>query len=309
MININELRIPGSLGLATKAARDYTGHHGETDAPMLSTFREQRSGDGTYRAARIFMLVTSFTLVSGCSLPFSKKAEDEPVVPPVEPCPAITSAELEREAIALLDAGESETARRRLECALELDEDSSRAQLLLEQMDADPEKYLDQEFQVHTVKSGETLSLLADRCLGSSLKFVILARYNGIDVPRDMVAGQRIKVPAGCISKAQPAEPQPQERARQLYDEGRRAWEENDLEKARSLMDEAIELDDTLVGPTEEDRRAVKAALVKRYAEEAYRAEAQTGPEEAKALWKRVLELDPENVEAQVNLRRLNGPR
>ena len=31
------------------------------------------------------------------------------------------------------------------------------------------------------------------------------------------------------------------------------------------------------------------------------------GPKEAKALWKKVLELDPDNVEAQVNLRRLDG--
>ena len=67
--------------------------------------------------------------------------------------------------------------------------------MLIQQLDADPVDSLGARHYVYTVKPGETLSRIAEERLGDGMKFVILARYNGIAVPATVVAGQRIKIP------------------------------------------------------------------------------------------------------------------
>jgi tetratricopeptide (TPR) repeat protein len=54
---------------------------------------------------------------------------------------------------------------------------------------------LGSEYFDYTVRSGESLSLIAERYLGDPLEFYILARYNGIDNPSRLDVNQTIRVP------------------------------------------------------------------------------------------------------------------
>ena len=100
-----------------------------------------------------------------------------------------------RKAIALLQTGEEEEAKKKLSMALYLDPNNKRAKKLLEQINTDPETYLGKEYSHYTVQYSESLSIIAERFLGDSLKFYILARYNAIKNPDLLKSGQIIKIP------------------------------------------------------------------------------------------------------------------
>ena len=124
-----------------------------------------------------------------------EQVKAEPMLPDEPICPNLSVRELEKQAIELLDRGDAERARTLLECALEVNPNSYRALILIEQLNADPVMYLGKRNYRYTVQTSDTLSKIAQERLGSSLKFVSLARYNNIDVPANLVVGQTIKIP------------------------------------------------------------------------------------------------------------------
>ncbi|MDH5691789.1 MAG: LysM peptidoglycan-binding domain-containing protein [Gammaproteobacteria bacterium] len=99
------------------------------------------------------------------------------------------------QAVRDLQVGEVEEARLSLMEALTLDPDSNTARKLLSQLDADPVVELGNQNFPHKVGSGESLSVLAKNFLNDPLKFHILARYNNIDNPSKVRAGQTILIP------------------------------------------------------------------------------------------------------------------
>ena len=48
---------------------------------------------------------------------------------------------------------------------------------------------------LYTVKSGDTLSAIAQRYYGDGNEYMKIARANGIDNPDHIQAGQRLKIP------------------------------------------------------------------------------------------------------------------
>jgi len=124
-------------------------------------------------------------------------AEEDIAATPAED---LEPSERVRRAIEALQVGDQETARNQLTWAL-ADKPTLRiAKRLLEQLDADPEEYLGGDFIIYEVQPGDSLSLIAKKFTDDSLKFVILARYNNIENPSLLKAGQKIKVPDGGIS-------------------------------------------------------------------------------------------------------------
>ncbi|MBC7768834.1 MAG: LysM peptidoglycan-binding domain-containing protein, partial [Phycisphaerales bacterium] len=100
-----------------------------------------------------------------------------------------------RAAVDYLGDGQEAHARAELSAALELSPNSSSARRLMQQIDSDPRELLGQRARSYTVQPGETMSQLAERFLGDSLMFYALARYNGLDAPNQLSAGQSLSIP------------------------------------------------------------------------------------------------------------------
>lgn len=281
-------------------------------------------GSHSIKANRMLKLAVQFAVSAGlamtlgaCQLMGTKEPPPEPEpmatepTPPV-PCSDLPARELEREALELLDKGETVAAREKLECALTLSPGSNQATLLIEQLDADPVTYLGKRHFRYTVKSSETLSKIAQRYLGSSLKFVILARYNGIEVPSNLAAGQEIKVPG-----TRPVEPVEEEppivaappppaptNAAQMRDQALELEQAGKWEEAYELMSRAVAEDASLAN-AQADLDRIRSGLISLLEENAYNEELSGNPEKAANIWRRILEIDAGNIPAQLALKRL----
>ena len=97
--------------------------------------------------------------------------------------------------VELLEAGNEEQAKTELQRALELDPNNKLALNLMRQITADPQVTLGRESFAYTVRPSDTLSRIAGRYLGDIYSFYILARYNGIEVPKKVASGQVIRIP------------------------------------------------------------------------------------------------------------------
>ena len=104
-------------------------------------------------------------------------------------------------AVELLEHGKPDAARAELEQALQNDPANRLAQNLMRQITADPAELLGREAFNYTVRPGDSLSRIAQRFLNDVYGFYILARYNDIQVPRQVASGQVLRIPG----KAPPA--------------------------------------------------------------------------------------------------------
>ena len=280
---------------------------------------------------RLFFILGLASILAACAL---NETKPTPEPPPPEPepvvrCPTVPAKDLERQALELLDAGQTASAREQLECALESSPGSTMATLLIEQLDADPVASLGSRHFMYTVQSNDTLSKIAEKYLGSALKFVILARYNGIDVPANLVAGTAIKIPGKKppapaaaepttpesttaeptnpeSTTAEPTTPEPIDRpgAEELRTQAAAMEQRGELEQAYELMSRAVEQDPSLEN-AEVDLARIRRGLISKLEGDAYDQELYGQPEKAADIWRKVLEIDPANIPAQLALKRL----
>lgn len=103
---------------------------------------------------------------------------------------------LRQQAMSHLNRGDADTAARLLWRRLEEAPGDERARNLLRQIEADPRDYLGRESFAYEVQPGESLTVLAQRFLGSHTEFFILARYNGIENPSRLRVGQTLRIPS-----------------------------------------------------------------------------------------------------------------
>ncbi len=175
------------------------------------------------------LLLACLSLAACVSTP-EKEAEAEPVIeapsaetestaapePPPPPKIATPAEQQEAQRVALkvadlLEAGKVEEAHVEIERALEIDPANKLAQSFLMQLTSDPVAALGETSFPYTVKSGESLSKIAGRYMGDIFQFYILARYNGIAVPRLVPAGQTIRIPGEKPVETKPAKPAPRQ--------------------------------------------------------------------------------------------------
>lgn len=109
--------------------------------------------------------------------------------------PKFAAARHAMAAVDLLEAGKDEQAESELKQALAQEADNKLALSLKRQLSEDPIKRFGRESFNYTVKSGETLSQVAERFLGDAFLFPALAKYNGIKVPKHVSGGQTLKIP------------------------------------------------------------------------------------------------------------------
>lgn len=124
-----------------------------------------------------------------------------PAAPPAAPAPAIAVPK-ESEIPGLLaavrnnlDAGEAAPATAELERVLAFDPQHKVAGSLMRQLRDDPTELYGRESFTYRVQPGDTLASIAQRFMNDRDQFYGLARYNGIDVPRQLQVGQSIRIP------------------------------------------------------------------------------------------------------------------
>jgi pyruvate/2-oxoglutarate dehydrogenase complex dihydrolipoamide acyltransferase (E2) component len=100
-----------------------------------------------------------------------------------------------KDAIVLLNQGDSIKARQLLMAVLKKQPGDSVARQLISQIDSDPRVLLGTQNYAYTLKEGDTLSVLAQRFLGNPMMFFALARYNNIAIPTSVSPGQSILIP------------------------------------------------------------------------------------------------------------------
>jgi len=185
--------------------------------------------------------------------------EPEPV-PQTAPSPPepVSARGYVLRAIERLEVGDEDRARTDLERALALQPRNNMANTLIEQFDVDPVVALGEESFPYTIQYGDSLSLIADRYLGDSLKFYILARYNGIDNPSRLAAGGTIRVPGQRPqSKLRPG-PEPADSAAQTKQEDGAdalspSTEETDAEAAAAGSGDEAPVPPPVAAPAEEE--------------------------------------------------------
>lgn len=95
----------------------------------------------------------------------------------------------------LLDAGQEAAAVTDIERVLAFDAQNKTATSLMRQIREDPTALYGRESFAYRVQSGDTLASIAQRYMNDRDQFYGLARYNSIEVPRQLPVGQMIRIP------------------------------------------------------------------------------------------------------------------
>ncbi|MGE5339048.1 MAG: LysM peptidoglycan-binding domain-containing protein [Gemmatimonadota bacterium] len=169
------------------------------------------------------ILVAACAAIAGCQTPSAPpKTEPPPAAavaqPPPAPAPETKAVEgppagspaaksqaqlLLKQAAEHLNEGNEDAARDEIAQALALDPGNKTGACLQRSLTADPVESLGSESTSYTVRPGDTLGSIAQRALGESCEFYLLARYNQIRVPSRLLAGQVLKLP-GKVALAAP---------------------------------------------------------------------------------------------------------
>ncbi len=228
-----------------------------------------------------------------------------------------------------LEAGNLVEAEGLLEALLAERPNHTLARRYLEQLRGDPVALFGSDYHEIEVGVGDSLSAIAQRELGDAHLFLALARYNGIDVPRRLAAGQRLRIPkalgsssaplaaaeldliliepmvpdAPAPAPAQPASAQVSQRqavqARALLGQAEAERAAGHDRLALAALDQAIELDPELL-EAKDQARILRRELVAGGHEAALARFREQELAAAIEIWDEVLLLDPEFTPAQV---------
>ncbi len=192
-------------------------------------------------------------------------------------------------AIEQLENGQEEAAVAELGRVLQADPAHRLAQSLMRQIKEDPVAILGRESFNYRVQAGESLSSIAGRFLKDVYLFYALARYNGIKVPRQVAGGQTIKVPG----KAPPPGPAPGPTPAPAVPVTPPA--------APAPVPAPVPASPAPAPASPAETKAAQVARLQREARAAFAKQDLVG---AIRAWDRVLEIDPENRNAQLERQR-----
>jgi len=262
--------------------------------------------------------------------PLSSTSSQPPLQVPAQPPTPAAQQQAQKTAqgvIDLLEGGNEEQARKELQFALSLDPNNKLALNLMKQMTEDPVATLGKESFPYVVRSGDTLSRIAGRFLGDIYSFHILARYNNIKVPRQVGAGQTLRIPGkapppAALTTNEPVRPAPTRvdpapaavappppppppppvaetvsPAEAAFRSGDAASKAGMLEKALSDYKKAAALGHPAAAAQAD---ATAKRLVDIHSRNAMAAMARQDLDGAVRSWDRVLEIEPDNETARL---------
>ncbi len=275
-----------------------------------------------------------------CDAGTPKKQEAPPAPAPAVsqpeplPEPELTPKEHNKLAIDYFQQGEFQAAREQLKLSLDKQPGNFTARKLLKQFDVDPQAHLGSASFDYVVQSGDSLSLLAERFLGDGLAFVVLARYNQIDKPALLHAGQVLRIPqtnppaentdagpesdtvtqeqanepgaaqqedltAPAVTTAE--EPEPQAAPKTVEEPGLAAYRDGLRFQASGEPDKALRSFDLALAADPDNPAYLKAGaearkqLVDLHHRKALEFYRREQLEPAKTHWQKVLQIDPDN--------------
>jgi tetratricopeptide (TPR) repeat protein len=210
----------------------------------------------------------------------------------------------------LLDEGKEPEARASLDAARQLDTKNELANTLYGSLTVDPEQEFGAKFFRYTVKPGDKLSRIAEVYLKDQYKFYLLARYNGIAVPRGLKAGQVIKVPGKPLpehgeDRSKPKDrpedkakdriklPVDDSRAKTAYEECKRLMKAGDNERAYERCREAASLSPT-TREYQADTERLRKELVQIYDRKARDCYRRQELDCCISSWDKVRQLEPD---------------
>jgi LysM repeat protein len=140
---------------------------------------------------RIHLMALALLGLAACS--------SGPKAPPSTASAAAPTAAAEVDAIlALLDAGDAKAAKKRIAAGLKRDPMNPSLLVLRDSIERDPKELLGPASWPYTVRAGDTMTELATRFLGNRLKAYQLARYNDVERPAGIAAGQVLRIPGNA---------------------------------------------------------------------------------------------------------------
>lgn len=231
----------------------------------------------------------------------------EPVAPVErDPHPAQTSARLATSAVEFLENGNEEQANLVLKQAIGLDPTNKLAISLARQMSEDPVARFGRESFNYVVKSGDTMSRIAGQFLGDIYLFHALSKYNNIKIPKQVGAGQTIRVPGKSPPPvavpakgrvATPADAAAETPADKAFQAGQAAEKSANLVKAFDSYKTAADLGHAAAAGKLE---SVKKKMIELYSRSARTALARQNLDAAITEWDKVLQLKPGDENAQL---------
>jgi hypothetical protein len=256
--------------------------------------------------------------------------ESEPPRPPGAAAPGsvVTQQQATKIAMAaanLLELGHEEQAKIELQRALTADPANKLALHLMRQITVDPVATLGRESFSYTVRPNDSMSSIAQRFLGDIYSFYILARYNGIAVPRQVSGGQTLRIPGkapppsvvrepvrveapspppvvvAALPPPAPPEPSPGERAMRSAEAAERG---GNIERAYDEYRRAAGLDQP---GADAKANQMRKQLVFSYTMSARTAFAKQDLDGSIRWWERVLLVDPNNDSAKLERQRALG--
>ena len=139
--------------------------------------------------------------------------EVAPAKPPAPEGPPLDSPQAIQRALSTavdhLEFGREDAAVDELQRVLHADPNQRLALSLMRQIKEDPQTLLGRDSFAYQVKAGESLSAIAGRFMRDVFMFYGLARYNDIKVPRQLAGGQTIRVPGRAPPPGPAAAPNP----------------------------------------------------------------------------------------------------
>lgn len=145
-----------------------------------------------------FLMVAGAALMSACSqAPAGSGARPATIQ-------QINNSQRMDDVIALLNEGDVKAATKMLRQMAKSDPADRATARLLESLSADPKIFLGAKSFAYRVQPGDRLIDLSRRFLGDRLQFFALARYNEIEVPVSLKAGQLIRIPGDEPPKVAP---------------------------------------------------------------------------------------------------------
>jgi len=284
---------------------------------------------------RLAFSVVAAGLVAGCATPPpppppppppeqptpAPPAAPEPPAGPATPAAQALAQKIALAAVDLLEGGNEDQARAELQRALASDSNNKLAHNLLRQMSVDPVAALGKESFQYVVKPGETLSRIAQRYMNDLYSFYLLARYNDIKVPKQLAGGQVIRIPGKApppapmpapappppapapaptpapVPAPAPPAPAPESAAAAAFRAGEAAERAGDLDRALTEYQRAGSYPGA-AAKVEQVRKQLGVINTK----SARTAFAKQDLDGAIRHWNRVLELDPTNETAKLEL-------
>lgn len=153
-----------------------------------------------HQGAVAAVVLVGVAMVTGCAPVKALRSKILPTSVTTETTPVRTGSSRRsspsfQAIVSMLQRGSYAHGERQLRQYLARHPGDRPAQAMLQQLTVDPKRSLGSSWKPYVVQSGDSYSSLAERYLGDSQSFLILARYNGSTNPSLLQAGETVRLP------------------------------------------------------------------------------------------------------------------